>query len=92
MPDVWNICLHVGKYSSPMAKSGQSTRIHLLSPKVSFQGHAVDLEGVLDTLIYTPPHNMSAWEILLVQKTNEQENKTTANMEFLDELSKSPKN
>lgn len=26
---------------------------------VSFQGHAVDLEGVLDTLIYTPPHNMS---------------------------------
>ena len=76
MPDVWNICLHVGKYSSPMGPVRSSTQIHLLTPKVSFQGHAVDLEGVLDTLIYTPPHNMSAWEILLFKnkRTRKQNN------------------
>ena len=59
-----------------------STRIHLLSPKVSFQGHAVDLEGVLDTLIYTPPHNMSAWEILLVQKQTNKKTKQQRTWNF----------
>lgn len=49
------VVIHVGKIF-PWIQSGSC------GAEVSFQGHAVDLEGVLDTLIYTPPHNMSAWD------------------------------
>ena len=30
---------------------------------ITFQGYAEDVEATLDTLVYTPPRNMSRWTI-----------------------------